>query len=621
MNSERNIQYTGRDFTSLRSQLIEFAKNYFPDTYTDFTATSPGMMFMEMAAYVGDVLSFYQDTQLQETFLQYAKNPNNLYTLAYMMGYKPKVTTAASVNLTVSQIIPASGSSGSFSPNWNKVYRLGENSQILSATSGTISFLTKNPVDFGYSSSADPTTVSVGDIDTSGNPLTFILTKKVKAYSGTIKSTNFTFGSYQKYQTVELSDNNIIGILDAQEVGDLTESGSWYEVPFLGQDTIFVDSLHENVEANGAQFTLALKKVPKRFVTRFTTNGTLQIQFGAGMYADDANIVLTGESNYLPNPTTLSEDQNLSRDRFDVAYDPSNFLFSKSYGLAPVNKEITFRYVVGGGVSSNVESYTLTKAGALDVSSKDGSTVDLTTLGFMNEEAASGGRNGDELEEIRQNALRSFAEQKRMVTLNDFNVRALALPPKYGTVAKAYAVGDLIANEKATSLLDKDSLAISLYVLGYDINGKLTASSTSLKENLKTYLSEYLMLTDAINIKDAYIINVGVKYDIVLKPNSSSSDTLLKCNKALQTYFRTEIRSINETINLSDIYSLLDQIPGVQTVKNVVIENKYGEGYSEYSYDIKAATKNGIVYPSYDISIFEVKFPEVDIEGRVTTLL
>src|SRR5574344_449010 len=310
------------------------------------------MMFMEMAAYIGDVLSFYQDTQLQETFLQYAKNPNNLYTLAYMMGYKPKVTTAASVNLTVSQIIPAS------------------------ATSGTISFLTKNPVDFGYSSSADPTTVSVGDIDTSGNPLTFILTKKVKAYSGTIKSTNFTFGSYQKYQTVELSDNNIIGILDAQEVGDLTESGSWYEVPFLGQDTIFVDSLHENVEANGAQFTLVLKKVHKRFVTRFTTNGTLQIQFGAGMYADDANIVLTGESNYLPKPTTLSEDQNLSRDRFDVAYDPSNFLFSKSYGLAPVNKEITFRYVVGGGVSSNVESYTLTKAGALDVSSKDGSTVE-----------------------------------------------------------------------------------------------------------------------------------------------------------------------------------------------------------------------------------------------------
>src|SRR5574344_61464 len=615
MDNKRSIHYTGRDFNSLKDQLVEFAKNYFPDTYTDFTSTSPGMMFIEMAAYVGDILSFYQDTQLQETFLQYAKNPVNLYTLAYMMGYKPKITTVSSVDLTVSQTVVASGSGDNIVPNWNKTYRLNENSQIISSTSGSVSFLTKDPVDFGYSSSLDPTDISIGDVDADGNPTSFLLTKKVKAYSGEIKFVDFSFTTYQKYQTVEISDSNIVGVLDAHEIEDSSESGSWYEVPFLGQDTVFTDQTNTNTEANGAQFVLQLKKVPKRFVTRLTSTNTLQIQFGAGMYADDATII-DNVSNYLPNPTTLVEDQNLSRDRFDVAYDPSNFIFSKSYGLAPVNKTIRFRYIVGGGVESNVEAYSLTNAGALNLTSKDGSTPDSTTLAFYNEEAASGGRNGDDLEEIRQNALRTFAEQKRMVTLNDFNVRALALPPRYGAVAKAYATKDLVAS----SILDKDSLAICLYVLGFDLNGKLVTSSTTVKENLKTYLSEYLMLTDALDIKDAYVINIGVKYDIILRSGYTSSDVLLRCNKVLQNYLRTEARSINETLNISDMYSLLDQVVGVQTVKDIKIENKYGEDYSEYSYDIQAATKNNIVYPSYDISIFEVKFPEKDIEGRVITL-
>lgn len=610
MSNDRNIQYTGKDFSSLKAQLIEFAKNYFPDSYTDFTATSPGMMFMEMAAYVGDILSFYQDIQLQETFLQYAKNPSNLYSIAYMMGYKPKATTVASTNLTVSQIVTASRFNATYIPKWNAAYSLAEGSQVISSTSGSVSFLTKNPVDFRYSSSIDPTDVSIYSLDDSGNPSHFLLSKTVEAYSGEIKTTEFVFDSYKKYQTVSLVGNNIVGILDVVD----SEGNTWYEVPFLGQDTVFVDSKNTNADANQAPYVLTLRKVPRRFTTRFISSNTLQLQFGAGMYADDAD-----EKDYLPSPTSLSVSQELSRDRFDVAYDPSNFLFSKSYGLAPVNTTLTVRYITGGGVTNNVEAYTLSKPGTLNVTTESGS-VDTSTLLFYNAEAASGGRDGDQLEEIRQNALRSFAEQKRMVTLNDFNVRALALPPRYGSVAKVYAANETIVGSNNVSVLNQNPLAISLYVLGYDFNGKLTNISNTLKQNLKTYLSEYLMLTDAIDIKDAFVINIGVKYDVIIKPNYNSSDVLLKCTQVVQDYLKTESRSINETINLSNLYTLLDQVTGVQTVKSIIIENKCGGNYSNYSYDVLAATRNNVVYPSYDISIFEIKYPNIDIQGRVTTL-
>ena len=614
MANSRNIQYTGRDFDSIKSQLIEYARNYFPDTYTDFTPASPGMMFMEMVAYVGDILSFYQDIQLQETFLQYAKNPSNLYNLAYMLGYRPKVTAAATVELTVSQVIDAVEVGGQMVPDWSKTYLIAENAQVVDSGAGKVSFLTESPVDFSYSSSFDPTDISIYSTDDLGEPSQFLLTKKVKAYSGTVKTQEFTFGSYQKYPTVEINDSNIIGILEAK--GSDGDEDLWYEVPCLGQDTIFVDSLNTSSDYNQARYVLELQKVPKRYVTRFTTENKLQIQFGSGMYAEDVDTWTI----FLPDPTSTQQIQGISNNRFDVAYDPSNFLYSKSYGLAPANKTITFKYVVGGGVSSNVDSYTLTVPGQMTITVKDGSTADRSRVSFYNGEAASGGRNGDELEEIRQNTIKAFAEQKRMVTLNDFTVRALSMPSRYGAVSKAYATTDTVVKNNNTSILKQNPLAVSLYVLGYDSDGKLKACSETMKNNLKAYLSEYLMLTDAIDLKDIYIINLGVQYDIVLRPNYNSRDVLLKCNTALQNYMKTVNRAVNSVINISELYSLLDQIPGVQTVKSIRINNKNGEGYSAYGYDVEAAIKNDILYPSYDISVFEVKYPEVDIEGRVTTL-
>lgn len=603
MAEQRDIKYINREFSDFRQSLIEHAKNYFPDTYNDFDPTSPGMMFIEMAAYVGDILSFYQDTQLQETFLQHAKNPSNLYSLAYMMGYRPKVSTIAEAELTVTQRVEAVAPN--FTPNFDQALRVPEDSVISATVGDNPTFLTNEVVDFKFSSSYDPTDITIYSLE-NNNPAEFLLKKKVKARSATINTTTQTYTIAQKFATIEIQDDNLIGVLDIIDADD----NVWYEVPFLGQDTIFTEADNTNTDNQLVPAVLTLQKVPRRFVTRFTSNGVLQIQFGAGLQGTD-------DSNFLPNPTNVGLGRKQDLNKLDYAYDPSNFLFTSAYGIAPSNTTLTIRYLTGGGVESNVPANTITNTINVTATATDSSFAN--TLTFNNEAPAQGGKDGDTVEELRENSLRSFAEQNRTVTAQDFAIRALSLPPKYGSVAKVYVTQDFASNS-SRSVLDRNPLALSLYTLAFDNEGKLTTASPTLKNNLRTYLSQYMMLTDAIDIKDAFVINIGVKFEIITLPNVASRDVLLSCTNELINYFSISKWNINQPINISSIFTLLDKVKGVQTVKNIQIENKAGGRYSQYGYDTKGATKDNIVYPSYDPSIFEVKFPETDIEGRVTVL-
>lgn len=652
MSVQRSINYTRKDFSGFKEQLLDFAKNYFPDSYTDFTVPSPGTMFLEMAAYVGDILAFYQDVQVQETFLKYAKNPANLYAMAYMMGYRPKVTSVAEAELTFVQYVPAvreeheveeSGSvvtKVEFHPDWDKLLKIEEYSEIRCVAVENVKFLLRDAVDFSFSSSYDPTEIFVGEVNQEGEPLFYEFYKKGIAFSGEVQEQNFHFDEYQKFRTVTLKENNIIGIVSIKDVENGEE---WVEVPALGQDTVFRSERVENREEalkEGTSYILKLQKVDRRFVTRFNVKGDLEIQFGAGMYAEDSD-----ESNFLPNPISLQPGTQDFVDRFDLAYDPSNFLFSKSYGLAPINRTLKVTYLTGGGLSANVPAHSLTEYDLLRITNTstgnpvdvddltisyvddDGRVITRNALEFWNGKPASGGRSGDTPEEIRENAIRSFAEQKRVVTLNDFNVRALSMPQKFGSIAKVHAINEPLTDVELSALL-RNPLAITLYVLSQDAEGHLITTSDLVKNNLRTYLSEYMMITDAIDIKDAFIINLGINYDVVLRPGVQTRDVLTNCNLALQDYLHVSKRFINEPINLSDMYTLLDQVEGVQTVQNITLKNltrkdNSSDGrytYSNYAYGISVAMRNNILYPSYDPCIFEVKYPETDILGRAVTL-
>jgi hypothetical protein len=604
MAQDREIKYINKDFTDFRSQLIEFTKNYFPNTYNDFTPTSPGMMFMEMAAYVGDVLSFYQDMQLQETYLQYAKNPANLYNLAYMMGYKPKTTTVAEVEIEVSHIVNATGSNAQ--PKWSEALQITAGTQLSSNSTGQVKFYIDKPIDFSFSSSYDPTTVVVESLDASGQPNQFRLIKTAKAFSGEVRTATETITSVEKFKTITINDSNIIGVLSIKDNNGL--GNTWYEVPFLGQDTIYTDTVNGGSDNGLVPYNLSLQKVPRRFVTRFNSTGQLLIQFGAGITGQDDTII-------TPDPTNVGFGSNQGISRIDYAYDPSNFLNTRAYGQAPLGT-LQIKYLVGGGVSANVPANTLTTVVSVNASGTG------TGLTFTNLAAATGGRDGDTVEEIRQNSLRSFNEQGRAVTLQDYTVRALSLPSKYGSVGKVFITQDQLSNPNSTtdSIIDSNPLSLSLYTLAYNGNKNLVTATANLKNNLKTYLSQYMLLTDAINIKDAFVVNIGVNFDIIIRPNYLGSDTLLQCTTVLQNYFDITKWNINQPIDVSNIYTLLDQVKGVQTVQKVEIVNNAGGNYSEYAYDIKGATRNNVVYPSYDPMIFEVKFPTTDIKGRITTL-
>ena len=618
MAENKNINYLAKDFTVLKQQLIDYARTYFPNTYNDFTPSSPGTMFIDMAAYVGDILSFYLDNQIQENFLQYAREESNLLTLAYMLGYKPKVTSPAGVELTFYQQVPAKLSGSVTVPDFDYALKLAENASIGSTLTGTPSFLVQDPVDFSFSSSLDPTVVSVFQI-TSNQPSRYLLTKNRKAISATINTTTFTFGSPQQFSTVEINDTDIIKVLDITD----SQGNIWYEVDYLGQETIY-ESL-QNVNTNDPNFSadqtqapylLQLKTVPRRFVTRFKDSDTLQLQFGAGTVADF-------DEQVTPNPDNVGIGLPFEQDKLNVAYSPNNFMFTDSYGIAPSNTTLTVRYLTGGGVSANVQ------VGALNTLSNGNLNFLQSNLNAVTAQdifdsfavdnlvAASGGGDGDSIEEIRQNSMAQFSSQLRTVTQDDYLVRALSLPSQYGQIAKVFTTpqkaSEVTANEKITSL--------DLYVLAYNNQKQLEAPSTTLKNNLKTYLSQYRMINDTVSIKNGFIINIGVNFDIIVLPNFNSNEVIAACIVALQAYFNIDNWQINQPIILRDLFNILDRVQGVQTVKNIEIINKAGIniGYSQFGYDIQGATVNNIIYPSIDPSIFEVKYPNSDIIGRVVT--
>jgi hypothetical protein len=569
---------------------------------------------MEMAAYVGDVLSFYLDNQFQETYLQYARQTNNLYELAYMFGYKPNVTGVALTDISFYQQVPASGSF----PDFNYALYIEPNARVISSLDSSISFLIEDPIDFSVSSSSDPTEVTIYQ-STAGVPNYFLLRKNRKAISANINSKTYTFSQPNQFTTIGLNDSKIIGILDCFD----SDSNQWYEVDYLAQDTIYKSIKNTNTNdpylsqyQGDTPYLLQLEQVQRRFVTRFLDSGSMAIQFGAGTATDK-------DEEIIPNPDNVGLGLPFEKDRLTVAYSPNNFTFTRTYGIAPSNTTLTFRYLTGGGVTANVPSNDLTTLNATtkfinsNLNATTANTI-FNTLAVTNPIAASGGGDGDTAEEIRQNSSANFASQQRTVTQDDYLVRTLAMPSKYGTVAKAY-----IEPTKAQTISAGESNSIlDLYVLSNDAQGKLTTASPALKQNIITYLSQYRMVNDSINIKDGFIINIGVNFDIIVLPNYNNNDVLIASILALQDYFRINNWQINQPIILRNLYAILDRIEGIQTVKNIEIVNKVGVnlGYSPYAYDITGATANNVIYPSLDPSIFEVKYLDTDIQGKVVPL-
>jgi hypothetical protein len=666
-NKGKDIKYLNKDFVGFRNGLIEFAKTYFPKTYSDFNETSPGMMFIEMASYIGDVLSYYIDDTMKESMMVYAEDINNVLALSQYLGYKPKVTSPAVATLSVYQLVPAIGSGENNKPDEKFYLRIKEGMQIR-PTLENVMFRTTDIVDF--SDSTDREVMVYQNDGITGEPTLYLVKKYVQVISATVVEETFTFGSYTDFQKIDLQETNVIQIVDVRD----SNGNKWYEVPYLAQEMVFID--HPNTEANDPDlyqfkstvpYILKTIKTPKRFVTKINQDSTTTIQFGAGdPSASDEQLIPNLKNVGLGLPNSIS--------RLEESFDPTNFLKTKTYGTSPANTEITVKYLIGGGIESNVQTNTLIRIDTIEFDN-DISILTaaeqaiynsiLSSVAVDNEVPAVGGRSGETIEEIRQNALANFGSQNRAVTAKDYQVRVLSMPSKYGGIAKAYATADgTLDNNSPSSILaspnhlqeftdlvmsfinkpdaeepnqqtvqseirnflvgktsndneKNNPFAINLYLLGYDINGNLTNINRAVKENLKTYLNEYKILTDGVNISDGFIINIGLDFEISTYKNYNKSEVLTNCITELKKYFSMDNLTFNQTINLSEVELLISNVEGVASVPMFEITNKCGGQYANNSYNIAAATKGKIVYPSLDPSVFEIKFPDSDIRGRV----
>ena len=664
--NSRDISYLSKDFSSFRDNLIEYAKTYFPNTYNDFNETSPGMMFIEMASYIGDVLSYYTDSSLREGLIQYAAEEKNVFALANLLGYKPKSTSPAVTTISVYQLCKADAG-GELDNRY--LLRINQGLSISSTTNSDITFRTVESLDFNDATDRD---ISVYSIDeTTKLPDYFLVKKKIQAISASLISITKNISTTESFQSVKLDDTNIVSI---ESVVD-DNNNKWYEVPYLAQETIYID--YPNVEENDPDlyqfkdtvpYLLKLLKTSRRFVTKVNEDFSTSIHFGGG----DSSL---SDELLIPNVKNVGLGLNNSIDRMAESYDPTNFLKTKTYGQSPSAGTILYiDYLVGGGVSSNVPQGDLTtiQSIAFDDDLVNALELDETVYNYVkrsiaveNEIPAKGGRGLENIDEIREAALATFASQNRAVTAKDYQVRALSMPSKLGAIAKVYAIGDnsLNANSPESILNSTDNItefaeiaksivqtaiskgnkvpttdevkkevrkfvqkntqnaelinpfAINLYTLGYNSDGNLTILNKAVKQNLKTYINEYRMLTDGVNIIDGFIINIGVNFDITVYKNFNNREVLLSCIQEVKDFFDVTNWQFNQTINLSDIELIIAMVEGVASVQKVEIVNKCGGIYARNSYDIKAATKNKIVYPSLDPSIFEVKFPDKDIKG------
>jgi len=609
-NEDKNISYLNKDFTSFKAALQQYAKTYFPTAYNDFTEATPGNLFIEMASYVGDVTSFYLDTQVQENFLLYAKEKENLYAMSYVMGYRPKASYASSTIVDIYQLVPITSSGGVSSPDFNTYGLVIPANTYLTSNSTGIRFLTTQQIDFTETGSAEITFYDDNN---------FLFKKSIPAISAEIKNTTITPPQNQKFGTVNITDTNILQILTVTGSGGANDI--WYEVPYLAQSSTFQKIANPTFATDQVPYLLQIQRVPQRFVSRLLSDDTLQLEFGAGLSQ------IYTDSQIIPTAASIAAGSVPGISDLTSNYNEASIFYSKEYGIVPVGS-LNVKYIVGGGITSNIPANDLTIIDTSGVYFKNGNPVNPALTGSVlnsiisaNPIPSTGGRNGDTTDEIRQNALYSYSTQLRAVTKDDYMVRALSMPADYGVVSKAYISQDINRTPTQTVAVvpQNNPFALDLYILSYNSNKQITTGFLALKNNLVTYINQYRMVTDAINIKDAYYINIGVNFDIIVLSGYSNKEVLTNCVTTLQNHFNIDNWQINQPIVLSDITSKLLQVKGVQSVVKLEIVNKQGGSYSPYGYDVAGATKNGNIYPSLDPAIFEVRLPNTDIQGRVVT--
>ena len=593
----RDINYLSRDFDSIKQDLIDYVKRHFPNDWSDFNEASGGMAILEMIAYIGDLISFYTDRQVNEGFINRAVEEKNIISIAENLGYKTRVETPAIVNLTVSAVLESAISS-------SEMFTILKGSRVAADFDRRITFEILNDVDFSLTSNR----TAVDD----GTNVTLSISS-ISAIAGSGKTFTYEASSTEKqFLKITLPDADITEITSVSS----NDGYEWTEVDYLAQESVFVGDKNTTSTSGDTPFVLKMRKVPRRFVVEREVGRRTSLRFGSG-------ILSQSDSEFVPNPEDFVLPPTLrgSPSGFSPALiDSSSFLNTRTLGVAPRDVQLVIKYRSGGGIDTNVGINNLRSFDELNVTfnnpdimnrSLSGDKVDtvLRSITTNNDTPAGGGVDAETFTEIRQNAAANFAAQGRAVTLQDYQVRVMTMPSSFGSVFRSYARKD-----------KTNSLGVELILLSLDNNGRLVVSDPTLKNNTEIYLKRFKSFSDTIRLTDGKIINLGINFSIVPAPNINANEALLQAIVLLRKEFNVKNTNFNDRLVISDYMRKIQDLEQVLAVTDFKFFNRTGtvDGrvYSNTPFDTNSNKINGALRIPED-SCWEVKFLNHDVLGRI----
>ena len=592
-NKKILINYTNRDFNSIKTALEQHARRYYPDTYRDFSENSFGSYVLDAVSYVGDMLSFNLDYQVNESFLETALEYENVRKLARNYGYKFTGRPAAFGTVSLYILVPANSTSLGPDRKYLPVLRAGSEFKSVSGTS----FVLIDDVDFNNPNNQ---VVAARFSQATSKPTSYAVRALGNVKSTVLYRTVETVGAFDRFNRVRVGDSSISEIKSVVD----TEGHEYYEVDHLSQDVVYVETTNPNVRNDGVISIMKPKVVPRRFVVIQDDSGTY-LQFG---YGTDEEIVTTD----VTDPSQIALKMTGKPYITDSAFDPTKLLDSQTLGVVPSNTSLTILYYANDNDSVNIASNGITAVSSQLMTFPNASNNSLTledqvrsSLEVSNQKPIVGNTSLPTAEEIRYRSYATYAAQNRAVTRNDYEAYLYMMPPKFGSIKRATIVNDPSSTNRR----------ISLYLISEDSSGLLTQSSAVLKENVKVWLNKNKMLNDNIDIYDAKILNIGFEYNIIVNPTKDKITVLNEVNRRLKREM-AEKMYIGEPFYITNVYNIANKVDGVVDTTKVNVYLKTGARYSTAPVSIaQLKSKDGTYLKAPKNVIFEIKYFDNDVRG------
>jgi hypothetical protein len=602
LKKKKTISYLNKDFDGFRSDLLQYARAFFPDKIQDFSEASMGGMFLDMAAYVGDVMSFYLDHQFQELNIETAVERKNIERHVRSAGVTMSGASPAVVDVNFSVTVPAVYSEGEYIPNRKACPILRKNTSVVS-TSG-VQFLLTEDLDFSELNRFDELVAKyrIKNTGSDGNPTYFTLTLAGTCVSGKIGEKKVNIGDKAvPFRKIVIPVGNVTDVLSVYD----SEGNRYYEVDSLTQDTVFTSVLNgDPIDTDLVPETLELIPAPYRYVKKYSLNTSkTTIQFGSGL-AESL------DDDVIPDPSQLSLPLYGKKTFSRFSIDPNALLKTKTLGVSPYNTTITITYRYGGGLLHNVGTKSLRSVKNLSIRFPHNPEPQIASrvrasVSAINPGPASGGAPALTLDDLKA-AVPSFRNsQSRIVTKQDLLSRVYTMPSNFGRVFRA----GLGSNPN-------NPLASVLYIISQDSRGKLIVSPDALKDNLSKFLNEYRLVSDAVDILDASVVNIQTQIEILVDSSQNPETVSRVIHNKIKKYFNIKNFQIDQPIVKSELMNLIINTPGVISLVDCKIlnisGNSTGRKYSKVSFNVLSNTTKGVTFPPKG-GIFELRHPKHDI--------